>query len=104
MAKTLKELYPEKQIGFIFGFLDDKDSVEFLRTLKPFVSKAWTIGIDAPRGTTAEQAALQCHVAGIHAEPSEVSNAWNAAKTWAAEPDRLVVITGSLYLKQALSL
>ncbi len=104
MAKTLKELYPRKQIGFIFGFLDDKESIEFLRTLKPFVFKAWTIGIDAPRGTTAEQAALQCTVAGIESEPSEVSNVWNAATAWAAEPDRLVVITGSLYLKQALGL
>ena len=102
MAKTLKELYPRKQIGFIFGFLDDKESVEFLRAIKPFVFKAWTIGIDAPRGTTAEQAALQCHVAGIDAEPSDVSNAWNAAKAWANDPDRLIVITGSLYLKQVL--
>ncbi|MDF7824138.1 bifunctional folylpolyglutamate synthase/dihydrofolate synthase [Pontiellaceae bacterium B12227] len=104
MAKTLKELYPRKQIGFIFGFLDDKESVEFLRTIKPFVSKAWTVEIDAPRGTTAEQAALQCQVAGITAEPAEVSKVWNSAKEWADDPDRLVVITGSLYLKQALGL
>jgi dihydrofolate synthase/folylpolyglutamate synthase len=104
MAKTLKELYPKKQIGFIFGFLDDKDAVEFLRPIRPFISKAWTIGIDAPRGTTAEQAALQCQVAGIDAEPIDVSNAWNAAKTWASDPDRLIIITGSLYLKQAIGL
>ncbi|MDF7809442.1 bifunctional folylpolyglutamate synthase/dihydrofolate synthase [Pontiellaceae bacterium B12219] len=104
MAKTLSELYSRRQIGFIFGFLDDKDAVEFLRPIKPFVSKAWTIGIDAPRGTTAEQAALQCHVAGINAEPVDVSTGWNAARDWAsAEPNRLVVITGSLYLKQVLA-
>ncbi|MDF7798382.1 bifunctional folylpolyglutamate synthase/dihydrofolate synthase [Pontiellaceae bacterium B1224] len=102
MAKTLKELYPRKQIGFIFGFLDDKDSVEFLRSIQSFVSKAWTIGIDAPRGTTAEQAALQCQVAGIDAEPADVSKVWNSAKQWADDPDRLIIITGSLYLKQML--
>ncbi len=99
---TLKENYPKHQVGFIFGFLDDKDSVEFLRILKPLVSKAWTIAIDAPRGTTAEHAAAQARVAGIHATPSEVSVAWNAARKWAAESDRLVVIAGSLYLKQML--
>lgn len=102
LAKTLKELYPRKQIGFIFGFLDDKESVEFLRALKPLVFKAWTLGIDAPRGTTAEEAALQCRVAGMDAEPADVFSTWNAAREWADDPDRLLVITGSLYLKQML--
>ncbi|WP_372808038.1 folylpolyglutamate synthase/dihydrofolate synthase family protein [Pontiella sp.] len=102
LVKTLKELYPHKQIGFILGFLGDKDAVEFLRELKPLVSRAWTIPIDAPRGTTAEQAAAQCRVAGIDAEPSTVAEAWAAATKWASGPDRLVVVTGSLYMKQML--
>jgi len=105
LAKTLKELYPKHQIGFIFGFLDDKEAVEFLREIKPQVSNAWTLPIDAPRGTTAVHSAAQAQVAGIEATPSTVSNAWNAARDWAvAEPNRLVVITGSLYLKQVLQL
>ena len=105
LVKTLKELYPKHQVGFVFGFLDDKESVEFLREIKPLVSKAWTIPIDAPRGTTAEHSASQAQVAGIQAIPIAVSKVWNSAREWAgAEPDRLVVITGSLYLKQALSL
>ena len=103
LAKTLKEVYPRHQIGFIFGFLDDKESVEFLRAVKPLVYQAWTVSIDAPRGTTAEHSATQCNVAGIEARPETVSTAWNVACAWAAaEPKRLVVITGSLYLKQAL--
>ncbi|QBG48186.1 bifunctional folylpolyglutamate synthase/dihydrofolate synthase [Verrucomicrobia bacterium S94] len=104
LTKTLKELYPKKQIGFIFGFLDDKDSVEFLRALKPLIAKAWTVGIDAPRGTTAEQASLQCGVAGIDAEARSVADAWSSAKRWASEADRLVVVTGSLYLKSMLEM
>lgn len=100
LAKTLKELYPKKRIGFVFGFLDDKESIEFLRELKPFVAKAWTLTIDAPRGITAEEAALRCGVAGIPAEPS--ADALAAAKAWAAEADQLIIVTGSLYLKQAL--
>ena len=103
LAATLKELYPRCQIGFIFGFLADKDAVEFLRILKPLVSEAWTVPIDAPRGTTAVESATQCKVAGIDAAPVDVATAWQLAHNWAAsEPNRLVVITGSLYLKQAL--
>lgn len=104
LAKTLKEVYPKHQVGFIFGFLNDKDSVEFLRAIKPCVSKAWTIPVSAAeRGTTAEQSAAQARLAGIDAVPETVCNAWNAAREWAAaEPDRLVVIAGSLYLKQML--
>ncbi|MDZ8119048.1 bifunctional folylpolyglutamate synthase/dihydrofolate synthase [Pontiella agarivorans] len=104
LADTLKELYPTRQIGFIVGFLDDKESVEFLRELKPLVSKAWTVGIDAPRGTSAEQAALQCKVAGIDAEARPVAEAWSSAKRWASEANRLVIVTGSLYLKSMLEM
>jgi dihydrofolate synthase/folylpolyglutamate synthase len=103
LVKTLKETYPGHQVGFILGFLEDKDAVGFLRAIKPLVSNAWTIPIDAPRGTTAEHSAAQARVAGIDAVPGTVSNVWNAAREWAsAEPDRLVVIAGSLYLKQML--
>ena len=105
LAQTLKEAYPRHQVGFIFGFLDDKDTVEFLRTLKPLATKVWTLPIDAPRGTTAEQVAVLAAVAGIHAYPETVSGAWKAARSWAlAEPDRLVCITGSLHLRQILYL
>ncbi|MEN7972766.1 MAG: folylpolyglutamate synthase/dihydrofolate synthase family protein [Verrucomicrobiota bacterium] len=101
LAATIRENYPRHQVGFIFGFLDDKDSVEFLRELKPLVSKAWTIPIDAPRGTTAEHAAVQAKVAGFEAVSGDVSGVWSAAREWAAsEPDRLLCITGSLYLVQ----
>ena len=103
LVKTLKENYPNHQIGFILGFLEDKDTVEFLREIKPLASKAWAIPIDAPRGSTAEQSAAQAQVAGIGAAPSEISEAWKSAEDWAsAEEDRVVIITGSLYLKQML--
>jgi dihydrofolate synthase/folylpolyglutamate synthase len=103
LVKTLRESYPKVQVGFILGFLDDKDTVEFLREIKPLVSKAWTLPVDAPRGTTAEHAAAQAHIAGFNAIPVDVSSARDAAREWAsAEPGRLVCITGSLYLTQVL--
>ncbi len=102
LVKTLRENYSRHQIGFVFGFLDDKESVEFLREIRPLVSAAWTVPIDAPRGTSAEHAAAQCQVAGFTAEVASVADALYAAKAWASEPNRLIVITGSLYLKQML--
>ncbi|MEE9369751.1 MAG: folylpolyglutamate synthase/dihydrofolate synthase family protein [Pontiella sp.] len=104
LVKTLKEVYPKHQVGFILGFLDDKETVEFLRAIKPLVSEAWTIPIDAPRGTTAEHSVRQARVAGIRAQPESVFSACKIARNWAeSEPNRLVVVTGSLYLKLVLA-
>lgn len=104
LVKTLKENYREHQIGFVFGFLDDKDSVEFLRILKPLVTSAWSIPVEAPRGSGAEYAAAQARAAGFDATALPVFEAWNAARKWASEePARLVVVTGSLYLKKMLA-
>ena len=104
LLKTLRENYAKHQIGFIFGFLEDKDSIEFVRVLKPLVSRAWAVSIDAPRGTTAVQTAGQIRAAGVEPTSAEVAAAWNLARDWAlAEPDRLICITGSLYLSQMLA-
>lgn len=105
VVQTLKENYPKRPVGFILGFLDDKDAVEVLRTLKPRVSKAWTISIHASRGTSAEHAAAQCRTAGFDAEPLPAASALKSACEWASEePGRMVVIAGSLYMKQMLNL
>ncbi len=104
LVKTLKENYSGYQIGFILGFLNDKDPVAFLREIKPLASMAWTIPIDASRGTTAEHSAAQANVVGFNPIPSSTSAAWNAAREWATtEPNRLICITGSLFMKQALA-
>jgi dihydrofolate synthase/folylpolyglutamate synthase len=104
LVKTIRENHPGAQVGFILGFLEDKDSVEFLRELKPLVARAWTIPVDAPRGASAAYAATKSQVAGFSAQAETVSNAWKLAREWgAADPDRLIVITGSLYLRQALT-
>jgi len=101
LVKTLKENYSSYQVGFILGFLDDKETVEFLREIKPLASKAWTVPITAPRGTAAEHSAAQAQVAGFAAVPGDVESVLSAAREWAsAEPNRLVCITGSLYLVQ----
>lgn len=104
LAQTLKETYPKHQMGFIFGFLEDKDTVEFLRAVKPLVAKAWMIPIDAPRGASVEHSSAQAQLAGIDGMSSSLSEGLKAAREWASvEPNRLVCVTGSLYLAEALS-
>lgn len=102
LVKTLKEVFPGRQVGFILGFLGDKDAAGFLRAIKPVAAKVWTVPIDAERGTSAEHAAAQARAVGIEAAPAGVAAAWDAALEWAAGPDRMVVVAGSLYLTQAL--
>ena len=54
---------------------------------------------------TATQVAGQIRAAGIEPTSADVSSAWKQAREWAAvEPDRLICITGSLYLNQMLAL
>jgi folylpolyglutamate synthase/dihydropteroate synthase len=75
-----------------------------VQILKPLISRAWAVSIDAPRGMTAGQAARQIGVARLEATFDDVAVVWKQAREWAvAEPGRLVVITGSLYLKQMLA-
>ena len=104
LVQSLKELYSGWEIGFIFGFLEDKEIVAFFRVLKPFISKAWSISITAERGVSSEVIVEQARLAGVEVVSVEsVSKGWNTAKAWATEsPNRLVCITGSLYLNQEL--
>lgn len=103
LSDALREGYPRRPIGFILGFLEDKDAVGFVRALRPPVAKAWTVTINAPRGLSAAAAAERCRAAGVDATPLTMTDACAAARGWASEDsDRVVVITGSLYLRQEL--
>ena len=105
LASTLKENHPGRRVGFLFGFLKDKDSASFLHILRPLVSRAWALAIDAPRGMTADQAASQARAAGIDAEAGDAATSWKTAVAWAEEDPghRMIVVAGSLYLSETLS-
>ena len=104
LVKTLKENYPHHQIGFILGFLDDKDAAAFLHALHPLAAQIWTITIDGTRGTTAEQIAAQAHLANLPAIPiNTLAEARRLSQKWLTNtPNRLLCITGSLHLPQLL--
>ncbi len=103
LVETLNEIYPGYQAGFILGFLTDKDAAGFAYGIKSVLTAAWTIPLDAPRGTTAEESAAKVRAAGAEAHPETVAGAWKAAQIWAANaPRRVIVVAGSLRITEVL--
>jgi dihydrofolate synthase/folylpolyglutamate synthase len=103
LGRTLRERFPGRPVGFILGFLDDKDMKGFLQEIRPLADRIWTLQVDDPRGARAAFSAQQARTLGLDAEPLEAADAWTAAREWASEvPERLVCATGTLRLAACL--
>ncbi len=78
----------------IFGACGDKDVGEVLRTLAPFVRKAFAVRTNNPRALVADELAAQMRMTGIDATPCA------SLKEALAHTDRdpLVLVCGSLFL------
>jgi len=101
LVQTLRELYPKYQIGFILGFLEDKDINGFFKTISSEVSTAWLVDLDEERSLDAAFLLLQAKLTGFQAVSSSPSKVLKEASVWLnQEPNRLLCITGSLYLKK----
>jgi len=104
LVKTLEECYPAYETGFVLGFLEDKDIGGFIAAIRPVVSKIWTVSVNDQRGLSAEETATQVKAAGLTAEAGYLPTVWEFARKWATgRKNRLICITGSLYLRKALS-
>jgi len=104
LIQTLKELYPKHQIGFVLGFLGDKDVSSFLKILNPQSEIAWFVPLDEARAIDPDLLLAQAKSIGFHATSIEPADAWAVANQWLnQEPNRLLCITGSLYLKSLFS-
>lgn len=100
LAQTLKEQFRDWQVGFIFGFLGDKDVAGFLKEIKPVVTTAWAVSVRSARGLDAEAAAALVRSSGASVTAGTVPVVLSEAIQWAGEGRRLICITGSLYLKK----
>ena len=105
LVQSLKELYPHHQIGFILGFLDDKDTNAFLQEIKPIASNAWIIPLNGDRAADPEKITQQAKNIGLNAHSSpSILQAWDASSAWLTHtPHRVLCITGSLFLPQTLA-
>ena len=102
LKETIEDCYPDYEVSFIFGFLEDKDISNFCKNLKSIVSEAWTVSLDCHRGLNAELSAQYASIGGVEAEPIELKEAYEKAKNWAGVlgTNRIIIITGSLYLAE----
>ena len=87
-------------VGLVAGFCGDKDIDGPLRTLAPFVSRAWAVPIRNDRSLAPKAVASHMREAGIaDAEPcATVPEALSAAASWSRETGNTVVVCGSLFL------
>jgi dihydrofolate synthase/folylpolyglutamate synthase len=105
LREALKRAKWKGPVALVAGFCDDKDSVEFLRTLLPAVKRAWAVPVPSPRSLVAAETAMRMRAAGAtDVTAAEFPEALKAARTWAENNNGLVLICGSLFLAgQALA-
>jgi folylpolyglutamate synthase/dihydropteroate synthase len=84
----------------VAGFCGDKDIDGHLRTLAPFVARAWAVPIRNDRSLVSEAVAAHMRAAGIAEVEAcaTVPTGLFAAATWARETRNVVVVCGSLFL------
>lgn len=102
LAENLKACFPDREISFIVGFLEDKDVAGYVRTWHTYAQRAWAVSLLCRRGLAAEEAALRAGMGGLSAKACSLKAAWQEASAWAQEEaGRMVVVCGSLYLMEA---
>lgn len=89
-----------RRVGLVAGFCGDKDIDGHLRTLAPFVARAWAVPIRNDRSLVSEAVAAHMRAAGIAEVEAcaTVPTGLFAAATWARETRNVVVVCGSLFL------
>jgi len=90
-----------KSLDLVCGFCGDKDSLEVLSVLAPFVARGFAVRTNNPRSLSAEETAGQMRAAGIPAEPC--SSLREALSTLNAQPSTpssqpASLVCGSLFL------
>ncbi len=97
LAAALRELAGDAAahaFTLVFGACGDKDVDEVLRTLAPFVGKAFAVRTNNPRSLAADALAAKMREAGIDAVPA--ASLKEALK--AADGSSRVLVCGSLFL------
>ena len=98
LARTLRELAPDKPVGMVCGFCGDKAVREYLHALVGPVQRAWFVPIASERNMA--PAELRTAAAGLRWEIVErdLIGALREAQAWAKSAGGVVCITGSLFL------
>jgi dihydrofolate synthase/folylpolyglutamate synthase len=101
LAETLRQYFPGRRVGLIFGASADKDVDGMLRELAApgtGVARIFTAQAVHPRAVPAETLAEQARPHGVPVESAaSVAGAVDQALAWAG-PDDVILATGSLFV------
>lgn len=100
LCEALKSMHIRRRVALVCGFCGDKAVVDALREIAPLCAAAWTVPIANDRSLTAEATAEAAQQAGIRQviPMASVTEAIEAATTWAQDNQGAVLICGSLFL------
>ena len=96
LAATLRERFPGTPLCLVIGVLKDKNWQAMIETLLPLVSRVRLVPVQSDRSVTCDELIARCRTVNPRMDCQAFSNL-RAAITDPA-PERVKVITGSLYL------
>lgn len=103
LAKSLSGVYPDYEIGFVLGFMSDKDIAGILRPFGRISRKTWMVPLSGDRALDQSGLQLQAELAGVPAEIGCAEEILPEALTWANDSKRRVIcVCGSLFWRNEL--
>lgn len=98
LRSTLSASYAERPLTFIFGAMRDKAIGEMAEILFPLAERVIATHADNPRSASVEEIRQAAVRTSIQIESAEDVAAALASARTSAQPDAVVVITGSIYI------
>lgn len=98
LASWLKKVAGRRPVGFVVGFLADKEPEAFMKVFAAMARYTWVVPIHSERAMPTEDIMKRlAFLPGIHPMP-DLASGLEQARAWARAEGGVVVITGSLYL------
>jgi len=99
LRSALSERYGDRPLIFVFGALGDKAISEMAEILFPLAERVIATHADNPRSASPEQVRAAASRTGAEIELArDAAAALERARTAAASPESVIVVTGSIYL------
>ena len=100
LAEALAQLLPDasRRLDLVFGACGDKDVTDVLRTLSPFVRRAFAVRTNNPRSLAAEDLAARMRALGFAATPCATLREALSRCAPRTAPDVSTLVCGSLFL------
>jgi dihydrofolate synthase/folylpolyglutamate synthase len=104
LVKSLKEVYPTHEVGFLLGFMSDKDIGGILKPIASLAKKTWMVQLSGERALDLKGLKLQADLAGMKADAGALEELFPEAIAWANGSERrMLCICGSLFWRNELT-